>query len=72
MLIQAISRDHLIRKLKRLDYEVDEEGEGIFIFRHCNFPFQRIALPNDEMISVELVKKYARDIGIPLTYFLAK
>ncbi len=72
MLVQAISREHLINKLKRLDYEVDEEGNGVLIFRNCNFPFQRISLPNDEKISVELVKKYAHDLEIPIGYFLAK
>ncbi len=69
-LITSVSRHQVLEVFKNLDFTIDMEGPEVMILRDSKFPFHRIALPNDEMISVELLKKYAEDLGIPFEIFL--
>lgn len=69
-LITSVSRHQVMEVFKSMDFTIDLEGIDILILRNSKFPFHRIAIPNDEMISVELLKKYANDLGIPFEIFL--
>ncbi|MHA2123317.1 MAG: hypothetical protein ACW990_19130 [Promethearchaeota archaeon] len=36
------------------------------VLRNTSFPFQRIVVPNDNKIHIELLKLYSKDMGISL------
>ncbi len=68
--ITAITRQRVIQILKELNFVQDVEGNDILIFRCSNFPFQRLALPKDDLISIELIKEIADDFKWPYDFFL--
>lgn len=66
----AIPRKHVLLILRNHGFITDVEGRDLTVLRNRNFPFQRLSLPKDESISVELLKLYAEDSGIPIKQFL--
>lgn len=68
--ISAVPRHRVLHVFKQLSYIPDVYGEDITILRNTQFPFHRVALPADEIISIELLKKYAEDLGFPFRVFL--
>ncbi len=60
----------VLEELKYLGYLIDSESAEVLILRNSKFPFQRVALPKDKNISLELLKLIAQDIKISYEIFL--
>ena len=67
--VTAIPRRHILNVFKELNYIPDVYGKDVTILRSTRFPFYRVSLPTDELISVELLKKYAEDFGFSYQIF---
>jgi len=70
--ITAVPRHHILNVFKELHYIPDVYGKEVTILRNTQFPFHRVALPTDDLISIELLKKYAEDLGFSFHIFLER
>lgn len=62
--IHKISRTRLVRAFRKLGFVEDFHTKDVTVLRQMNFPFDRLVIPNDREISVELVKLYLKDLTI--------
>ena len=64
--ISKFHRRYVLKALADFGYAIDFATNDITVLRNTDFPFSRITLPNRELISLELLKLYARDNGLDL------
>ena len=69
---QRVPRIKLSRVLKAfhaLGFSEDVQRENITVLRQTDFPFRRITLPDNPLISTELLRLYLIDMGIDFDVF---
>lgn|GEM_PF-4015985 len=66
------NRERVMRAFRELGYAEDFISNSVTVLRNLEFPFQRITLPNNAVISSELLKLYAADLKIDFNSLLKK
>jgi len=59
-----ISRIRFLRAMRKMGFVEDYITKDVTVLRRMTFPFNRLAIPNDESLSVELVKLYLKDLRL--------
>ncbi len=59
-----ISYNRLLRAFRKMGFVEDYLNSDVVVLRRTQFPFERLVIPNQHDISVELVKLYLNDLGI--------
>lgn len=70
VVMEWFDREKVARALAKLRFRRDYEAKYALVFRNSDFPFQRIVLPSQKSIHIELLKLYAQDLEISLNKFI--
>ncbi len=62
--IHEISRTRLLRAFRKLGFVEDFHTKDVTVLRQMHFPFDRLVIPNDREISVELIQLYLKDLNL--------
>jgi hypothetical protein len=57
---------NVLGAFKKMGFMEDFITNRLTVLRNTSFPFQRIVVPNDNKIHIELLKLYSKDMGISL------
>lgn len=68
--VPRVRRDDAIDAFRKLGYEVDIPHPQVTVLRETDFPFRRIALPNQKRISLALIKIHLKEVGIDIKRFV--
>lgn len=66
VVMEWFEREKVISAFNRMRFKPDYKARFVIILRNSDFPFQRIALPTQKSIHIELLKLYAKDLDISL------
>ena len=64
------SLEKVLNVFKKMGFMEDFITNRLTVLRNISFPFQRIVIPNDNNIHIELLKLYSKDLGISLGLLL--
>lgn len=64
------SLEKVLTVFKKMGFMEDFITNRLTVLRNTSFPFQRIVIPNDNNIHIELLKLYSKDLGISLDLLL--
>ncbi len=70
--VLKFDRKRVLRAFKDSGYLEDFRTEAVIVLRNTSFPFQRVTIPNNESISVNLVKCYLADLNLNFRDFMRK
>ena len=65
--MEWFDREQVVRAFGKLGFMRDYEAKYVIVLRNSSFPFQRIVLPSQKTLHVELLTLYTQDLGIPLS-----
>ena len=65
VVLEWFEREKVVRAFRKMGFNRDYEGRIVGVLRNSNFPFQRIVLPYQKTLHIELLKLYTEDLGIP-------
>lgn len=64
--LEWFDRKKVLKAFGEFGFLRDYEMRFAVVLRNSDFPFQRIVLPSQKTIHIELLKLYTQDLGIPL------
>lgn len=67
--VPRIEFARVIKAFRALGFSEDIQRENITVLRQTNFPFRRVTLPDNPLISTELIQLYLTDLGIDSDVF---
>lgn len=67
--VPRIEHERVISAFRALGFSEDVYRGNVIVLRQTDFPFRRITLPENPLISSELIRLYLTDLGIDAGVF---
>ena len=67
--VPRIEHERVLSAFRALGFSEDVYRGNIVVLRQTDFPFRRITLPDNPLISSELIQLYLTDLGIDMGVF---
>jgi len=68
--MEWFDREKVALAFGKMGFNRDYEARFALVLRNSNFPFQRVVLPSQKTLHIELLRLYTQDLGISLPNFI--
>jgi hypothetical protein len=69
-MMEWFDREKVVRAFAKMGFIRDYEARFVLVLRNSSFPFQRVVLPSQKTIHIELLKLYAQDLEFSFSNFI--